>query len=30
LVDREVCVRQLIELLQLAPSTVSKNMSILK
>ena len=28
--DREVCVCQLIELLQLAPSTVSKHMSILK
>jgi DNA-binding transcriptional ArsR family regulator len=30
LVDQEVCVCQLIELLQLAPSTVSKHMSILK
>lgn len=28
--DQEVCVCQLIELLQLAPSTVSKHMSILK
>lgn len=28
--DREVCVCQLIELLQLAPSTVSKHMSVLK
>jgi ArsR family transcriptional regulator, arsenate/arsenite/antimonite-responsive transcriptional repressor len=28
--DREVCVCQLIELLKLAPSTVSKHMSILK
>jgi DNA-binding transcriptional ArsR family regulator len=28
--DEEVCVCQLIELLQLAPSTVSKHMSILK
>ncbi|MDR3503774.1 MAG: metalloregulator ArsR/SmtB family transcription factor [Legionella sp.] len=28
--DKEVCVCQLIELLQLAPSTVSKHMSILK
>lgn len=28
--DQEVCVCQLIELLQLAPSTVSKHMSVLK
>jgi DNA-binding transcriptional ArsR family regulator len=28
--DQEVCVCQLIELLKLAPSTVSKHMSILK
>jgi len=28
--DKEVCVCQLIELLKLAPSTVSKHMSILK
>lgn len=28
--DKEVCVCQLIELLQLAPSTVSKHMSILR
>ena len=28
--DQEVCLCQLIELLQLAPSTVSKHMSILK
>ena len=28
--DREVCVCQLIELLQLAPSTVSKHMTILR
>jgi len=28
--DREVCVCQLIELLRLAPSTVSKHMSVLK
>jgi DNA-binding transcriptional ArsR family regulator len=28
--DQEVCVCQIIELLQLAPSTVSKHMSILK
>lgn len=28
--DREICVCQLIELLQLAPSTVSKHMSVLK
>jgi len=28
--DQEVCVCQLIELLQLAPSTVSKHMSILR
>jgi DNA-binding transcriptional ArsR family regulator len=28
--DQEICVCQLIELLQLAPSTVSKHMSILK
>jgi DNA-binding transcriptional ArsR family regulator len=28
--DREVCVCQLIELLQLAPSTVSKHLSILR
>lgn len=28
--DKEVCVCQLIELLRLAPSTVSKHMSILK
>ncbi|MDR3631615.1 MAG: metalloregulator ArsR/SmtB family transcription factor [Desulfocapsaceae bacterium] len=28
--EKEVCVCQLIELLQLAPSTVSKHMSILK
>jgi DNA-binding transcriptional ArsR family regulator len=30
LADREVCVCQLIELLQLAPSTVSKHMTILR
>jgi len=28
--DRELCVCQIVELLQLAPSTVSKHMSILK
>ena len=28
--DRELCVCQLIELIELAPSTVSKHMSILK
>jgi len=28
--DRELCVCQIIELLQLAPSTVSKHMSILR
>ena len=28
--DQEVCVCQIIELLELAPSTVSKHMSILK
>jgi len=28
--DREVCVCQLIEMLQLAPSTVSKHMTILR
>ena len=28
--DQEVCVCQIVELLQLAPSTVSKHMSILK
>jgi len=28
--DREICVCQLIELLQLAPSTVSKHMTILR
>jgi ArsR family transcriptional regulator len=30
LADREVCVCQLIELLQLAPSTVSKHMTVLR